>query len=397
MSINPSYSLLIEPYTVPTGDITFRNRLVLPSIPTWSSSPTGEISPEEIEFLRRRSRGVGMVISPPCAVADDGRMHQREWTCGDDRSLSGLRAVALAIRGEGALATLQLRHAGRLSIRSASGSPPKGPSHIPPPYPGAESPEEMNELEIELVIKAFGEGARRAILAGFDAVEIDGADGGLLQQFFSPHANHRRDQWGGGVENRATFPIAVLEEVREVVRRNAYRPFAIGFRLAPEEATEPGITLAESTQLIEGLVACRPDWIHISTNDYFAGSRRSQRSRRPLAALLSERIARRTGVLAAGSITTPSQSMSALADGADLVGVGRAMIVDPDWAEKVASGREEELKTCLPRHGADLSRTIPTPMYQRICADPDWIHLCSDPTETKHPIASAPSESELER
>lgn len=332
-----------------------------------------------------------MTISPPCAVTLDGRMNNGEWACAGDEALPGLRAVAQAIRSEGALAALQLRHAGRLAIQS-----PKAPSRIASANPGAKTPEEMTEREIEAVIKDFGEGARRAVLAGFDAVEIDGADGGLIQQFFSPHANLRRDQWGGGIENRAAFPIAVLEEVREIVRRNAYRPFAIGFRLAPEEISEPGIEVDETIQLIEGLVACRPDWIHISTNDYFAGSRRSSHSRRPLAALLSERIRHRTGVLAAGSITSPTQSVSVLNDGADLVGVGRAMIVDPDWADKILSGREDEIKTCLPRKGADESESIPTPMYHRICADPDWIHLCPAPPDAIRPISATTPAGELE-
>lgn len=328
-----------------------------------------------------------MTISPPCSVTLDGRTDEGEWTCASDDYLAGMREVAAAIRGEGSLAVLQLRHAGRLAFES-----PMGPSDVPSPSPGAVTPREMTEREIEAVITAFGEGARRAVLAGFDAVEIDGADGGLIQQFFSPHANHRHDQWGGGVENRAAFPIAVLEEVREIVRRNAYRPFAIGFRLAPEEISEPGIDLTESIQLIEGLVACRPDWIHISSNDYFAGNRRSSQSRRPLAALLSEQIRRRTGVLAAGSITTPTQSLSVLNDGADLVGIGRAMIVDPDWAEKMLDGREDDIKTCLPRKGADESESIPTPMYHRICADPDWIHLCPVLSDTDHPLpAIAPA------
>jgi len=332
-----------------------------------------------------------MTITPPCAVRDDGRMHRQEWVCSDDSHLPSLRFAAEAIRGGGAKAVLELRHAGRLAVPLASADVPVAPSAIPADVPGAATPRELTEGEIEAVIKAFGEAARRAILSGFDAVELDGADGALLQQFFSPHANRRGDQWGGSVENRAAFPIAVLEEVREVVRRNAYRPFGIGYRLAPEEISDPGITIEQTLELVEGLVACRPDWIHISTTDYFAGSRRSSRDRRPLAAVISERIAGRTGVLGAGSITTPTQAASVVSDGADLVGVGRALIVDPDWVSKVLTAQEDSIVACLPRSGADTQLSIPAGMYRRLVDDPDWVYVCPDSAQETHPLTSETS------
>ncbi len=335
MSNNPAYTTLLHSHTIPTGDLTFRNRLVLLSLPILSAAPEEIISPEQLRSLQRQSRGVGMTISPPCAVTIEGRAGDREWDCADDEAIPDLRRVAEAIHEGGALAVLHIRHSGRLSPSSIRKHAPMAPDTIGDESPVAELPHEMTEQEIEETIKAFGRGARRAILAGFDAVEIDGADGTLLQQFFSPSSNQRRDQWGGGVENRAAFPIAVLEEVREVVRRNAYRPFAIGYRLSPEEALELGISMDQTLQLVEGLVACRPDWIHVSTENFLAGSLRSGRDRRSCAAVIAERIAHRTDVLASGEITTAEQAASALAAGANLVGIGRSLVSSADWVEEL--------------------------------------------------------------
>jgi 2,4-dienoyl-CoA reductase-like NADH-dependent reductase (Old Yellow Enzyme family) len=241
-------------------------------------------------------------------------------------------------------------------------------------------PREMTEGEIEETIKAFGQAARRAILAGFDGVEIHGANGYLLQQFFSPHANRRSDQWGGSIENRAAFPIAVLEEVQEVVRRNAYRPFSIGYRLSPEEIDEPGITMEETMQLVEGIVACRPDWIHISTNEYFAGSIRDAADLRPRAKVIAEHTEGRTTLIGVGSILTPGDAVRVLDDGPQLVALGRALLMEPEWVEKVHAGEEDEIRTTLPTAGGAEMLTIPPRMYRKLLSRPGWLPTSEAPT-----------------
>lgn len=376
MQLNPTHTALFEPHTFATGHMVLPNRLVLAPMTTYSSHPDGTISREELAFLERRARGLGMVMTAACYVIHHGHAFDGQWSCATETMVPSLRAAATAIKRGGALAVLQIHHGGRLSPASILGHEPLAPSAVPARRAGADTPRAMTEAEIEETIKAFGQAARRAILAGYDGVEIHGANSYLLQQFFSPHANRRTDQWGGTVENRAAFPIAVLEEVQEIVRRNAYRPFAIGYRLSPEEVEEPGISLHDTMQLVEGIVACRPDWIHISTNDYFAGSIRASGDRVPRAKLIAERVRKRATVIGVGSIYTPDSAVRVLADGVDLVALGRSMIIEPEWPAKVECGDIRGLRACLPPVGAESLLDIPPGMYRRILGRPGWLPLC---------------------
>jgi 2,4-dienoyl-CoA reductase-like NADH-dependent reductase (Old Yellow Enzyme family) len=349
---------------------------------TDSSNPDGTIAPEEIAFLARRSRGVGMAITAPCAVSTTGRVLDGEWSCQSDDRTSSLAAAAAAIKGSGAVAVLQLHHGGRLCPAGVIGAQPLAPSSLRAGQTGTDAPRGMTEEEIEKTIEAFGHAAKRAILAGFDGIEINGAGGSLLQQFFSPLTNTRTDQWGGPVENRAAFPIAVVEEVQEVVRRNAYRPFSIGYRLSAEEIEEGGITIEQTLELVEGLVACRLDWLHVVTSSYFAGSIRHPEDQRTRTRIIAEKVKKKTLVIGCGAIADPADALRAVDDGADMVALGRALVIDPEWAVKVAEGRIDQIVRCLPS-GPTVPEelSIPPRMYRMITGRPGWMNLCQEHQE----------------
>jgi 2,4-dienoyl-CoA reductase-like NADH-dependent reductase (Old Yellow Enzyme family) len=376
VSVNSDYALLFEPLTFHAGDITLRNRLVLASMDLYSSDPDGSITAAELEFLRRRSLGVGMAITPGACVSLDGRIYDGGWICADDASIPILQEVARAIKSSGAVAVLQLFHGGRLSPAALLGHSPHSASAIRAEHPGADLPREMTEKEIEETIKAFGLAARRAIRAGFDGVEIRGAE--LPQQFFSPHSNRRSDQWGGSVENRAAFPIAVLEEVQEVVRRNAYTPFGIGYSIVPEEQERPGTTLSDSLQLVEGLAACRPDWIRVCVPDVYGGSRRDASDTRPQTPIIAEKVGGKTVVIGCGSITHPETAVNIIRDGAGLAALGRALLVDPEWVSRAVADEVEEIRHCLPASGGDEYLAIPSRLYARLLDNSGWLPICGE-------------------
>jgi 2,4-dienoyl-CoA reductase-like NADH-dependent reductase (Old Yellow Enzyme family) len=378
VQFNATYSTLFEPHTFLAGHITVKNRLVLAPMTTYSSHADGTITAEEIAFLKRRSHGVGMAITAACYVIDHGHAFEGQWSCASDAMIPSLRQAAEAIKAGGALAILQIHHGGRLAPASLLGHAPLAPSAVAAMRPGADVPREMTESEIEATIKAFGAGALRAIRAGFDGVEIHGANGYLIQQFFSPHANRRTDQWGGSIENRAAFPIAVLEEVQEIVRRNAYRPFSIGYRLSPEEIEEPGIDMSDTIQLVEGLAACRPDWLHISTNNYFAGSLRDTADTLPRARVIAGLVRGRVTVIGVGSVATPAHALEVLAGGSNLVALGRSLIMEPEWVERVINGQEHEIRATLPASGGAELLTIPEPMYRKMVGRPGWLPVSND-------------------
>jgi 2,4-dienoyl-CoA reductase-like NADH-dependent reductase (Old Yellow Enzyme family) len=384
--LHTSVQSLFEPLTVHSGDITFRNRLVLAPMTTFASNSDGTITLEEIEFLRRRSRGVGMAITAASYVIEHGHTFDGQWSSASDEMLPSLRMAASAIREAGALAVLQLNHGGRLASSSVLGHQPLAPGAVAAQLPDAEKPRPMNDEEIEETIKAFGRATLRAIRAGFNGVEIHGGNGYLLQQFFSPNSNQRVDHWGGSLESRASFPIAVIEEVQEVVRRNAYTPFAIGFRLTPEEAENPGITMEDTYELVEGLAACRVDWITVSPgNNYFAGSLRNKRDSSPRAGLIARRVKDRTLVIGAGGIMHPQDALRVVDDGPQMVALGRALIVEPEWAQKVASGEFRQIRTCISSIGADTELNIPPAMYRKLLGRKGWLTVCPPDTVGRMP------------
>jgi 2,4-dienoyl-CoA reductase-like NADH-dependent reductase (Old Yellow Enzyme family) len=298
---------LLQPHTFGAGDLTVRNRLVFVDMTTKNAGARGEVSHEALALLTERSRDVGMTITAPCFVSYDGHLFEGQWSCANDDLIPSLKRAADAIKSTGALAVLQLHHGGGRCLPSVLGHQPLGPSAVCI-EPGMPSPREMTESEIERTIAAFGQAARRAIRAGFDGVEITGGRGYLLHQFFSPRCNRRTDQWGGALENRAAFPIAVFEEVQEVVRRNAYRPFSIGYMLTAEDEGDGGITIKETLGLVEGIVACRPDWLHV---DAGAASAALQ--------TIAVQVEDRTTIIASGQWDVTDGRANALDLGADLV------------------------------------------------------------------------------
>jgi 2,4-dienoyl-CoA reductase-like NADH-dependent reductase (Old Yellow Enzyme family) len=152
------------------------------------------------------------------------------------------------------------------------GHQPISASAIAAARPGSVVPREMTEEEIYTIIHAFGEATRRAIEAGFDGIEIHGANTYLIQQFFSPHSNCRTDRWGGTLEKRMAFPLALIESVQNAVATHAKTPFIVGYRISPEEMENPGITMEDTLHLVDVLAEQKLDYIHVSVRGFWDGS-----------------------------------------------------------------------------------------------------------------------------
>lgn len=174
----------------------------------------------------------------------------------NDEKIAGLAKIADAIKSKGSKALLQIYHGGRMvDPKLIGGRTPVGPSAVAAPRDGAATPVALTAEEVEGMIGKFGEAVRRAIQAGFDGVEIHGANTYLIQQFFSPNSNQRDDEWGGSRENRAKFPLAVLDITHKMVRQYADDAFIIGYRFSPEELEVPGIRFEDTLYLLEKLAA----------------------------------------------------------------------------------------------------------------------------------------------
>jgi 2,4-dienoyl-CoA reductase-like NADH-dependent reductase (Old Yellow Enzyme family) len=375
----PEHTLLFEPYTFPSG-LVVPNRIAIAPMTTWSGNPDGSVHDGEIAYLRRRSRGPGMVITAACYVMKEGYAFENQWACHDDAMLPSLRRASDTIHAEGAAAILQIHHGGRMCPASLLGHAPLSASAVPAARPDADTPRAMSEEEIHATIRAFGEATRRAVESGYDGVEIHGANTYLLQQFFSPHSNRRDDEWGGSLERRMRFPLAVLASVQQAAA-SASRPFAVGYRLSPEEIEEPGITMDDTLALVDALAALRPDWLHVSVREYLKGSLRDRSDTLRPTRRIIDAVGERVPVIGVGKVYTPEDAMFILEDGCPIVALGRILLMEPEWVTKVAALSPTDpdatgtIRVTLPAQGGAEELTIPGPMYRRLLAVKGWLPI----------------------
>lgn len=312
--------------------LMLRNRIAMP--PMWSGQarPDGSVTDKIIEYHRvRAAAGCGLVTVEHSFVDPRGRHSATQMGAHDDAMIPGLARLAAAIKAEGAVACLQISHAGSRSSSAVTGQPPLAPSAIRHPCePDGEVPDALTPAGIAGVIAAFGASADRAREAGFDAVEIHAAHGFLLSEFLSPLCNRRTDEYGAGAEGRRLLHLQVAAEVRHRMERDRL----ISVRLGACDEMTGGLTLDEACQTAAGLAGAGVDLISVSGGLF--GSRPAGRAPGffvPYAAAIKSYVS--AAVMVTGGISEPAFADRIVRDGqADLVGVGRAMLNDPEWARR---------------------------------------------------------------
>lgn len=375
--LSTDYSKLLDSFQFANG-VELKNRVVLAPMTNFSSNEDGTVSEPEIKYYIRRSQGVGMVITACVYVSASGKGFPGEFGADRDELIPSLRQLADAIKDAGAKAVLQIFHGGRQC-------PPEllpdgqtvSASSVPAELPGGGQgpvPRTLTEEEIEVIIADFGAATRRAIEAGFDGVEIHGANGYLVQQFFSPHSNIREDRWGGSLEKRLNFPLAVLQEVKRVTKQYASSPFIVGYRFSPEEPETPGITMAETFALLDALKAEGLDYLHVSLMDFWSLPRRGTDDSRTRIEQIVDRVGGAIPVIGVGSLYSAEDALKSMETGISLVALGRPLLIDPDWVQKVAEGRAGEIETKLDTNAQDRL-VIPDPLWGALVNTPGWLPI----------------------
>ncbi|UHJ62146.1 NADH-dependent flavin oxidoreductase [Vibrio furnissii] len=373
---------LFQPFTFKNG-VTLRNRVVMAPMTTWSSNADETISDEELRYYRARAQGVGLLLTGCSHVQPSGIGFTDEFAAYDDRFIPSLTKLADAAKSGGAVAVLQLFHAGNKAVPdlipngelvSASAmAAPKGPFND-----GKLASRELTEAEIFELIHDFGQATRRAIEAGFDGIELHGAHGFLIQNFLSPLFNQRQDQWGGSLENRMRFPLEVVREVRRVIDEHASRPFLLGYRISPEEPGEGALRIDDALALAETLAQAGDiDYLHTSLYNILAGQSQDDTSGKTTAQRFIEGVADRVPLMAAGEVRTPNQARHVLETGMPLVVVGRSLVMNPTWVEMAQDGRDQEIRAALDlSHSAD-DLQVPTKLWNIIKSTPGWFPVQS--------------------
>lgn len=371
MTLTTQY--LFEPFTFTSG-LTLKNRILMAPMTTSSSDSNGDVTDEELSYYKRRAEsGLGAVITACAHTEPLGVGFSDAFGADSDERIDSLSRLADAIQEGGAKAILQLYHAGRMSNRELlKGEQPVSPSTVPAPRPNAAVPREMTEKEIEATIAAFGEATRRAIAAGFDGIEIHGANTYLIQQFFSPHSNVRTDKWGGDVNGRMAFPLAVIESIQKAVAKHADRPFIVGYRISPEEREEPGITMEDTLKFLSAIAEQGIDYIHASVGRFFGGSIREEDSRSRVA-LIQQHIGSQVPVIGVGGLQTLDQVKEAL-EVTPLVSLGHALIMDPDWLAKVKKSQDDKIFQAIYLSKKEQLE-IPGNLWNMVTNAPGWFHV----------------------
>lgn len=324
--------------------LTVKNRIMMAPMTTKMSFENGEITLNEENYYSLRSGEVGAVITGAANVQDMGKGWEGELSVANDEMHNSLSQLAAAIKRNGTKAILQIFHAGRMTnSKILRGEQPVSASGIAAERANAETPREMTNDEILQLIEDFSEATKRAIKAGFDGVELHGANTYLLQQFFSPHSNRRTDSWGGSLEKRFTFIKCLVEAVTKTVDDYATTPFIVGYRFSPEEYENPGISFADTLYLVEHLCQEKLDYLHVSLKAYDQVSVAKEYQEKTMLAYIQDKINGRLPLVGVGGINTSKTVNEALAH-AELLAVGSALLIDPHWTSKLLNGKEAYIK-----------------------------------------------------
>ena len=337
---------VLKPLTLPNGAV-LKNRLLMAPMTTCTGFYDGTVTSELVEYYRDRAGSIGTIIVECCFIDRLGPAFPGAIAIDSDNKIAGLKKIADAIKSKGSKAILQIYHGGRMvEPELIGGRTPVAPSAIAAPREGATTPKELSGEEVDVMITKFGDAVNRAIKAGFDGVEIHGANTYLIQQFYSPNSNQRADKWGGDRDKRATFPLEVLEITHKMAKRFADDNFIIGYRFSPEELEVPGIRFDDTLYLLEKLAARGLDYVHFSVGQLLRPSIVDTTDPTPLItkyrAMRSETLAK-VPVIGVGGVVNKADAEKGLEYGFDLVAVGKACIAYPDWADRIINNDHLEL------------------------------------------------------
>lgn len=323
-------SYLLKP--LQAGSLQLTNRLVMPPMATSKAKSNGQVSQEILDYYAEKSEGgyISLIIIEHSYVCQGGQACKQQLSVCEDSTVEGLRKLADVIHRNGSKSVMQINHAGSAANQEITGNTPLGPSAAAHPRTG-NIPRELTRGEIADIVDAFGNAARRTKEAGFDGVEIHSAHGYLLNQFLSPLTNNRSDGYGGSVHNRIRIHLEVIEAVRAVVGKD----FPVLLRLGASDFAEGGTTIEDSQIAAREFEKAGVNILDVSGGlpGYRIPGLEGQGFFTPLAAAIKEVVS--VPVILTGGITAVQAAEELLADGrADLIGVGRAILQDSDWARQ---------------------------------------------------------------
>lgn len=346
------------------GTLTLKNRILKAPQSSGMSNMDGTVSERLVRYYRDQAAGGAGCIVVEYAYVDDIGAKSAHCHLGisSNEHIPGLAWLAENIREMGAAPAIQIEHCGRQKFLGTQ--PICAPSALPWPklwdqYGVQSVPHVLTIEEIQDIVHAFGDSALRAKKAGFELVEIHGAHGYLLTNFFSPHTNHRTDLYGGSLENRMRIYVEIVQDVRKKVGPD----FPVTIRLSGTDYEPDGFPIEDTIAMAKVLEREGIDAFHISGGDHHTMIHQVS----PMAMSLchntwaAEAIKKEVSVpvIASGSITLPEYAEEIIASGkGDFVGLGRPLWADPEWPNKAAADHPEDIRPCIRCNEGCLERTF---------------------------------------
>ncbi len=351
------------------------NRVAMMPMGSDLAGHTGELSDEHIKYYEQRARGgTGLIIvENVCVKYPEGSNGTTQLRIDQDCYIPRLWNLTEACHRHGAMIGVQINHAGASAMSSRIGMQPVSASTLPS-KPGGEAPRPLSKEELESIAKDYGAAARRAVNAGFDMVEIHAGHSYLISQFLSPTMNDRTDEFGGSAENRSRFCRMVIDEVRKAVGPMV----PISLRLSVDELVEGGNHVEDCLEYLEYLndevdifdtsSALNPTIQYQIDANYLEDGWRAY-----MAKAVRDKFGKPT--IAIGNIRDPKIADDILARGdADIIGMGRGLIADPNWCNKAKYGDVADIRKCISCNVGCVGNRIGGNKPLRCSINPDIIN-----------------------
>ena len=366
---------------------TLNNKVEVPSLlavapmTLFGSNPDGTIGDEERNFYKQRATGIGLYIVGATCVSLEGLAFDNQPRAFDDKDLPSNKERVKIIKEQGALAINQIHHGGCLGLKRLSGVPVMAVSadvfnkELEKKGELKEDTKaiEITEKDIKRIIDDFARATEISIKAGYDGIEIHGANNYLLQQFYSGYYNKRTDEWGGSLEKRMKFPLAVVDACCKIRDKYNKPEFIIGYRLSPEEPFEDGITMTETLALVRELMKRPLQFIHVSQSKFFQEARRGEGSGTARLKLIHDELKGKMALIGVGGLFSYDDLNKALDSGyADFIGVARALMLNKDLGILLKEGKGDKIRLEIdPEHPEDFN--LPKMLWGMSIQEGSWL------------------------
>ena len=366
---------------------TLNNKVEAPSLlavapmTLFGSNPDGTFGEEEKNFYKQRATGIGLYILGATCVSLEGLAFDNQPRAFNDNDIPSNKERVKIIKEQGALAINQIHHGGCLGLKRLSGVPVMAVSAEVFNKELEKKGElkddtkaiELTDKDIKRIIEDFARATEISIKAGYDGIEIHGANNYLLQQFYSGYYNKRTDEWGGNLQKRMKFPLEVVDACIKIREKYNKPEFIIGYRLSPEEPFDDGITMTETLALVKELMKRPLQFIHVSQSKFFQEARRGEGAGTPRLKLIHDELKGKMALIGVGGLLSYDDLSKALDSGyADFIGVARALMLNKDLGILLKEGKKDKINLEIdPEHPEQFQ--IPKMLWGMSIQEGSWL------------------------